>query len=676
MRTFKNILILFVAIIAITSCSSKKKIAKKAEIAFNNGEYFTALEKYEKLYDNEQVRYNKAGYAFYVAECYRYLNDDRKAVTFYTRALKFKNREKSAYYWLGYSLLKIGKYEKAKDAFEKYKKGRPKDMRWKNGMESCSLAVAWAENPTRYEVENLRSANSKEFEFAPAYASEDFSSVYFTTSRIAEGIKPKINPVSGMNYTDIYEIRLERNGKWTDAFKLEDTIINGQFDEGTPAFSTEKTDLYYTQCLQEPGKNLGCQIMKTSLRGGEWSAMSKVDIVGDSISVGHPSISDDGLTLYFASRMLPGGYGGADIWKVERGSESESWGRPINLGPAINTEGEELYPFIRKDGTLFFSSNYHPGMGGFDIFRAMKNNLGDWEISNMRAPVNSISDDFGIVFQGEKEVGLFTSNRKRGRGKDDIYTFELPELIIAVEGKVIDKSINKALADADITLIGSDGSIQTTTSKFDGAYSFKLQQYTDYIIIGSFDGFLKTKLKFTTNNISNNKTFEENIELITMSKPVEVPNIFYESGKWTLNESSKQALEKLGQMLEDNPNIRMELGAHTDMVGDSIANYNLSQKRAQSVVDYLRERGYDPDRLEARGYGEYRPVTVTKEIAKMDSMFVVGQPLSPNFIITLPKETQDKANQINRRTELRILSSDYIPKPEYFLRQKEKKSQR
>jgi len=666
-------LILIVLLAIVTACSSQKKLMRNAEQSYENGEYVNALKYYEQLLETAESKQSQANFSYYIAECYRNLNDTRKAEKFYKKAVKYRSRQKTANLWLGYAYLSNEKYADAESAFKAYKKQMPKDKRADNAIESCSLAVAWTQNPTRYEVENIRAINSKQSDFSPAYSTNDFSTVYFTSSRILDDEKPKINSVSGMKYTDIYEIRNDRKGKWSDPVKIEDTTVNGLWDEGTPNFSLEKTDLYYTQCKQETGKNLGCQIMKTSLRGGSWGTMTRIDIVGDSISIGHPSISADGLVLYFAAR-LENGFGGADIWKVERENDSDEWSRPINMGDVINTPGDELYPFIREDGTLFFSSDYHPGMGGLDIFRAIKDEYGDWEIANMKFPLNSSQDDFGIVFQGAKEKGLFSSNRKKGRGEDDIYSFELPELQISVEGKVKDVSTGKYMSETDVTLIGSDGSVQTTQTKFDGSYNFKLEQYTDYLVVSSIKGFLTQKTAITTNNISDNKVFDVNFELITMSKPVEIPNIFYESGKWTLNESSKEALEKLGKLLQDNPNVTIELGAHTDMIGDSKGNLNLSKKRAQSVVTYLNEKGYDPDRLIAKGYGEDMPVVVTDEIAKLDTSFTVGQILSQEFIKTLPKASQEIANQVNRRTELRILSTNYIPKPEYFIRNKKKYS--
>lgn len=671
--SYIRIVTLLLCVVCI-SCASHKKMQKKAELAYANGEYYKAVELFEQLAAEEDSKYIKTSYQVCIADCYRQLNDSKKAEVAYKKLAKLKSsKDKSAGYWYAYYLLKSEKYEEAEKAFKAHKKQVPKDKKLcDNGIASCSLAVAYKEKPTRYIVENVKALNTKYNDFAPVYSDNTYDVVYFTSSRIEEGVKPQINQVSGMNYTDIYEARFDRKGKWKAPEKIADSTVNCEFDDGTVSISADGFTMYFTRCLQETGKKIGCQIYTNTYKSGAWHSTQLVEIVPDSISIGQPAISPDGLTLYFASKMK-GSHGGSDIWKVERESVDAMWGRPMNLGVEINTAGDEMFPYVRQDGSLYFSSDGRPGMGGLDIFRAVKGEDGRWKVTNMQYPINSSQDDYGITFQGNKEVGLFTSNRKGTRGLDDIFSFELPELKLAVEGKLIDMSINKPIADGDVTLIGSDGSLQTTKTKPDGTYSFKLAQYTDYIVIGSFEGFLKQKVKVSTANISDDTTFTQNLDLITMSKPVEIPNIFYDFGKWTLNESSKTALEQLGKLLDDNPNITIELGAHTDMVGDANANMLLSKRRAQAVVDYLTQKGYDVDRLVARGYGESKPMVVTEEIAKVDSAFKVGVTLSQEFIERLPKETQEKANQINRRTELRILSTDYIPKPEFFLQQKRKR---
>ncbi|MDR2962246.1 MAG: OmpA family protein [Bacteroidales bacterium] len=665
----KPYLFVCAAVLLATACASQAKLTRKAEMVYEAGEYAKAADLFEKLLEGEESKVNQAQYNFQLAECYRHLNNSRKAEAAYRKAIRLKTREKEAYYWAGYMALKNEKYKEALEAYKAFQKAIPKDIRSKIGIESVAAAQEWKENPTRYIVENVKAINSHESDFAPAYMSADFLSIYFTSARAEEDEKQSVNQVSGMYTTQLYEARIDRKGVWNKPVKLIDTTLNTPFDNGALAASPDGTTIYYTICKMEPGKNLGCQIYTSLLRGGVWTTPQRIPIVSDSISIGHPSISADGLELYFSSRMK-GGIGGSDIWKITRTSESAAWSAPINLGPEINTESDEDFPFIREDGILFFSSDGRVGMGGFDIYRATKNESNKWQVVNMQSPINSSGDDFGIIFQGSTEKGLFTSNRKGGRGEDDIYSFELPELQLVANGKLRDMSTKKPIADAEILLIGSDGSRQSVRSKPDGAYSFKLNQYVDYIVIGANQGYLRKKMSVSTRNVFDNKTFDVDIDLITMAKPVKVPNIFYESGKWTLNESSKTAVEELGKMLDDNPNIIIEIGAHTDMIGDPDANMKLSARRAQSVVDYLLQQGYDAERIVAQGFGISRPVVVSEEIAREIPEFTVGTELSPDYIIGLPRDLQDKANQINRRTELKILASNYIPKPEYFEKRK------
>lgn len=673
------LILLYPALLFLVSCNSQKKVFKKADMAYEIGEYHKAIEYYKK--GIELTKENKKLVAesyFKIAECYKSIDDSKNAERYYKRSIKKKNKNPEAALFLGQQYIKNGKIEEATEAFNHFLKLQPNDSRGKTGLESCSLAVAWNDTTTRYKIENIRDLNSKYDDFAPAYADGQFNLVYYTSTRPdidpdkekkgdIKIKKDQINQITGVQYTGILESRLDRQGEWSDPIYIEDTIMNSAFDDGVGHFSADFNTYYYTSCPIEDFKHLGCQIYAAQKKGTEWRGGKVQAIVGDSISVGHPSVSADGLVMYFASHMQ-GGFGGSDIWKVTRSSADGQWGRPVNAGSQINSSGDEAYPFIRQDGNLYFSSDYWLGMGGMDIFKAVPTELGDWEVSNMMAPVNSIQDDYGIVFQGGKEIGLFSSSRKGGRGKADIYSFELPELKFFVEGVLLDKSDKKPLEGVKVTLYASDGSTMETTSNLDGSFKFKLAQYKDYIILASKKSYLRNKTRVSTNNVIQDKTFNVEIELVTIDKPVDVPNIFYDPGSAELNESSKEALEELAKLLEDNPNIIMEIGAHTDMVGDSTYNMNLSNRRAKSVIDYLNSKGYDLDRLVSKGYGENVPAVLDEATAKLDSSFVAGQTLNPQYIESLQPEAQDKANQINRRTQLRILSTDYIPKPEFFLR--------
>lgn len=656
----------------IVSCSSQAKLEKKADEAFSRGEYFAASDFYEKAIEKTKNEAKLSERLYKAAECYRIMNSPKKAAKYYQKSIRKKNKNPLLYYNLAEQKMKLGLYDEALPYFTQYKALVPTDKRADTCILSCSKAKEWMATPNRYIVEPMKAINSKENEFCPAYANDDFTLVLFTSSRESANSK-KLNPSSGMVYTDIYSIKQDRTGKWGDALAIEDSSINSPFDDGSPALSKDKNTMFFTSCKREQGKNLGCQITETQSRGGEWVKSAKVKLVADSLSVGHPSIAADGLKLYF-SADLAGGLGGNDIWYCERSKVGEPWSKPKNLGATINSIGEDVFPCIREDGNLYFSTDARVGMGGLDIYRAIKAEDGSWLVEDLKAPINSSADDFGIVFQGKREIGLFSSSRESGKGGDDIFSFELPELEFWAQGLLLDKSSKRPVQEAVVSLFGSDGSVNEIKGHKDGSFKFKLKQYTDYLILASAPNYLKKKIKISTNNVTENKTFDQKIELISMSQPVEIPNVFYDFGKWELNESSKKALNELIKLLEDNPNITIELGSHTDMVGDSVKNMELSMKRAQSIITFLNEKGYDPDRLVAKGYGESRPVIVDEYMSKENPDFKTGDTLNERYILTLStKEIQGKANQINRRTELRILSSNYIPKPEYFIQFKNKK---
>lgn len=658
------------SVLLICGCGTQSKLAKKADEAYENGEYFKAIDLYEKAIEKTKSKEKIAERTFLLAECYRLVNNSRKAESTYRKAGRKKYSDPITLFWEADQARENGDFSDARIVYEEYLAKRPGDERALLGFDACSLATVWMENPTRYVVDNLKDINSREDDFCPAIASVDGNTIYFSSTRENETTK-KISDITGKVFSDVFEARLDRQGNWSDPVPMQDTSINSPFDDGAVSMTADKGGMYFTSCKKEPAKVLGCQIFRIEQKGGEWAGLKSVPVVADTVSVGHPSISADGLTLYFASRMQ-GGMGGSDIWYVERNSSTAIWGTPINAGPSINTPGDEMYPFIRDDGNLYFSSDYWLGMGGLDIFRAIKDDAGFWNVNNMQYPINSEKDDFGIVFDGSKEKGYFSSARK-GKGGDDIYSFLLPDLEFYVEGKIEDKASDEPIANASIKLYGSDGSLKETTSRPDGTYKIALQQYTDYIVLCAADQYLKKKVRVSTRNLTDNQTFVENIALVSTQKPVEIPNVFYDFGEFHLNDESKKALDELILLLEDNPNITIELGSHTDMIGDSAKNMKLSLKRAESVINYINEKGYDPDRLHAKGYGENLPVVLTEKLALLDTAFVAGRVLNEEFISSLKtEEAKEKANQINRRTELRILSTNYIPKPEYFIKYRQR----
>jgi peptidoglycan-associated lipoprotein len=507
--------------------------------------------------------------------------------------------------------------------------------------------------------------NSKDMDFCPVFAKKDFKVLYFSSNR-AGSSGSETHAVTGAGFTDLWETNMDRKGKWSEATPLGPEI-NTSDDEGASALNLKGNNLYFTRCKVIKKRNIGCKLYFSTKKGTGWGESTEIIVtgVGDSISIGHPAISDDEMVLYFAANM-PGGYGENDIWMLRREKKSGPFlPDPINMGPDINTPGNEVYPHVRPDNTLFFSSDYHVGMGGLDIFKATSNKqTGKYKVRNLRYPINSSADDFAIIFQGNEESGFFTSNRPGGKGGDDIYYFYLPALEFYIGGLVTDCKSESPLPGVKVMLKGSDGTTQEMLSEADGSYRFKLEPNVDYQIGTEKQGYLNGKGGESTKGIEENKDFKLDICMEPIEKPIELPNILYDLGKWDLRPESMVSLDKLIETLNQNPNIVIELGSHTDFRGDDKSNRELSQKRAESVVNYLIEKGIEPERLVAKGYGEDVPNTVNKANAERFPGFMKeGDVLTEAFIKKLSTvQEQEEAHQINRRTEFKVLRTDYVPK--------------
>ncbi len=655
-----SILILIFSFINITALYSQNKAYIKADNAFNSGQYFKAIDLYKYSYAKAKNKDEKAKIFYKTALCYRLINKPKQSEIWFKKAIKKGYPSPIATLYLADAKKLNGKYDEAAELYKKYKTFVPDDKRADIGISSCQDAKQWIENPTRYKVIDMYFFNSRQSDFGPAYGKSDFKVVYFTSAR--EGATGnKINEVTGQYYTDIYRSRVDRKGKWSTPVPLGNNV-NSEYDEGAISLNLKANNLYYTSFKKNKEGKLGCQIYFSKKQGIDWSKGVIIPIAPDSVTVGHPAISADELTLYFVSDMS-GGFGGKDIWKITRANKTQSWGKPVNLGSDINTVGDEMFPYIHKDGTLYFSSDGHPGMGGLDIFMATPTSDGKWKIENMKSPINSSSDDFGIVFEGEKERGYLSSNRPGGKGSDDIYQFYLPPIDFNINGVVKNEKTEDIIAGADINLIGSDGTNEMKKSEANGSFSFKLNPNTDYRIITKKGGFLNGKGKETTKGLTANKTFKLDIFMSPDDSRIVLPNILYDVGKWNLRPESLVSLEKLVEILNDNPNITIEIGSHTDFRGSSDYNLNLSSKRAKSVVDFLVTYGIDQDRLTSKGYGESMPKTIDKKDARKYPFLKEGDVLSESFINNLPNNDEKEiCHQINRRTDFGVTGRDYIPK--------------
>jgi peptidoglycan-associated lipoprotein len=655
MRSFLLLLILLVFVASPNSLAQKRR-AEKAYEFFNAGEYFVAIDHFKNTFSKSKDKAIKSDMVFMVAECYRLMNDPKNAETWYKKAVKSANSKPEAQYWLAESMKKNGKYQAAIDEYKKFKQISPSDPRADQEIRSCELALEWLKNPEAYTVAEMKEINSKDADFSPAYARDDFGVIYFTSSRDdAEG--NKTHGATGQNYTDIFESRLDKKGKWSIPIGVD--ALNSVFEDGTPDMTADYREIYFTRCESGKREKKGCAVMHSIKKGDTWSEPQNLKLMPDSVIAAHPAITPDGLTLYFVSDVK-GGYGGKDIYFVTRDKPGATWSKPQNAGSDINTSGDEVFPYVRTDGTLYFSSDGHIGIGGLDIFKAKHQPDGTWVVQNMKPPVNSFADDFGITFKDGMEAGIFSSTRK-GRGNDELYSFELPPLRFNITGLVKDEKTNVAIQGSLVQLIASDGSNLQVETGTGGDFKFALKPSVDYIFVASKKGYLNGKEKVTTRGQEKSRDFMATILLTAFDKPIELQNIFYDFDKWDLRPESMVTLDKLVETLNDNPNITIELMSHTDARNTVDYNLVLSQKRAQSVVDYLVSKGIELDRLMAKGYGKSTPKVVDAVIASQYPFLKVGTQLTEQFVNSLPNDEQKEiAYQINRRTEFKVLRTDYV----------------
>ncbi len=657
MQAVKSTFIFILILITSLSVSAQSKKTKKADATFDAGEYFKAGEMYTKLYSKAGSKVAKAELAFKLGECYRRMNDPKKAEKWYARAVTNRYQDPMSLCYLADAMKMNEKYADAIVEYEKFKDLVPDDPRGRDGMQSCELALKWISNPDRYQVENMKDINSKQSDYRPEFF-KDNSVLYFTSTR-ESGSGNKLNNNSGQNFADIYFTLKDRKGKWNEPLPANGDI-NSQFDEGACSINSGGSDIYFTSCKVAKNETVGCQIYYANYTGAGWSQPELIPLVSDSsVSIGHPAITPDELTLYFVSDMT-GGLGGKDIWKSIRTSKGQKWGAPVNLGTPVNTISDEMFPYVREDGVLYFASNGQLGLGGLDIFKLDKDENGQPLIVNMKPPINSPADDFGIIFDGKDETGYFSSTRAGGKGNDDIYSFNLPSLVFTLKGTVRNEATDEILSEANVKLEGSDGTSLETNSGTDGGFKFRIKPETDYVLTTSKTGFLKGKAAESTKGLTKSTDIAVEIFMAPITSTIEVQNIFYDLNRADLRPESMVALDKLIETLNLNSNITIELSAHTDFRGSDEANIDLSQRRAQSVVNYLISKGISAVRLIAKGYGESQPRKISKKLGDKYDFLKDGDILTEDFINKLPtNEQKETAHQINRRTEFKVIRTDY-----------------
>ena len=639
----------------LPACKTPKLVTAREQMA--RGEFYDAAQTYRKVYNKltkREERPLRGEVAYEMAECYRRLNMYERSAAAYQNAIRYEYPDSMAYYWLGRELQASGKYQSAIEAYTQYLMWKPSDGLAREGIRGCRQAMEVKEGRnTRYIVREAKLFNSRRADYAPMYLDKELNAIYFTSSNEKASGTNK-SPITGMKNGDIFFSTKNEKGEWQRPEPVEGEL-NTEFDEGVISFTPDGQTMYLTRARRDETAPTSVEIYTSQRSEASWSAPVKYEILNDTISaVGHPAVSADGKYLYFTSDM-PGGYGGKDIWRVNL---QDKIGSLENLGPQINTPGDEMFPYSRTDSLLYFASDGHPGFGGLDLFRARLDASGSrWSVENMGRPVNSQADDFGITF-GEGESGFFSSNRGDARGYDHIYSFQLPELNIGISGWVVDRD-DEPVPGAVIRIVGDDGSNQKEVARDDGSFRFRLSRGVKYVMMAGAKGYLNVKQEFTSDDAEEDAEYEVDFVLSSISKPNVVENIFYDFDKATLRPESKAALDELAEMLRDNPNIVIEMSSHTDRWGSDAYNNDLSLRRAKSVVDYLIAAGIPKDRLHYEGYGKQRPKAVTKRINKEFPQFEEGTVLTPEFIATLSEEDQQAADQINRRTEFQVTAIDY-----------------
>ena len=677
----KQIIYILLAALLMSSCSIQQRV-KRADKKFAIGEYYNAADLYKQCYSRLNTKTDRElkGYvAFKQGECYRILNNPR-AVNCYNNALrcKYQLRDSIVFLNAGLALQYQGKYKDAAKSYDLYLQSHPDDYVARAGKYACSKIDEWKKDGSRYKASEAKEFNQKRTgNFAPMFIGNQTDAIMFTSNRQEKqtGTKKLKRPsnVTGQQLFQLYQTRKNAAGEWGEISLAEglygspeseqqndSTKQAGNAEIGVCSFTKDGRTMYFTYSKPINGKDLGAKIYRSERASGEWSEPQEVKLFADSsITVGHPALNATADTLYFVSDA-PGGEGGKDIWMAEL--DGDQWVNVQPLGAGINTAADEMFPYVHEDGSLYFASNGHPGYGGLDIFKAYRDTTRTdttiWVLYNMGPTFNGIGDDFGITFAGNSQDGFFSSNRGDKKGFDKIYRFWLPEMEFIAEGTVNDE-LGNPISDAKLRLVGSDGTISKVSARRDGTYKIKLKKDVKYVMLATARGFLNAKQQWNTLDLKDSKTYTMDFALSPISRPVKMENIFYEFGRWELTKASEAELDRLVKLLNDNPNITIELSAHTDLKGNDEFNNELSQKRAQSCCDYLIARGIEKERLTPVGYGESKPVIVDKALNKQYSWLPVDQVLDEAYILTLPADKQEICHQINRRTEFKVIKTTY-----------------
>ena len=640
---------------------------RKGDKFYALGEYFDAATQYKKAYSQTKANDKplRGQRALKMADCFRRINYTQKAIAAYNNAVRFKQIDSTSLMHLGRLQLKNGSYKDAEKTFLMLQDSMPNNPLVKNGLESARMAPKWKAEAqySGYTVKKQDAFNSRRAEYSPMLAGDDYSQLYFSSTRNqAKG--DELSGITGTKNADIFFTQKDDKGKWSKP-EVIDTELNSELDEGACAFTPDSKTMYLTVCKTDPTYPRYAQIATAQRSDASWGKATPLEITKDTLSTfAHPAVSPDGMWLYFVSDM-PGGMGGYDIWRIQM--TTHGLVGLENLGKPINTPGNEMFPTFRPNGDLYFSSDGHPGFGGLDVFIAKpiidedpkSPSSTSYELEHPGSPLNSAGDDFGLTFEGLHNRGYFCSNRGDARGWDHIYSFEKKEVVQTVKGWVYEKD-GYELPEALVYMVGNDGTNLRLSVKGDGSFTEYIKPGVDYVFLGTCKGYLNHTEELRVEPVLESEEYVLQFPLASITAPVLIDNIFYDFDKATLRQESTEALDKLIGLLNENPSVTIELSAHTDYRGSAAYNERLSQRRAESVVNYLIEHGIAQDRLSPVGYGKMKPKTIKRKLTEKYPWLKEGDVLTEEYIRALDdEEKQEICNQLNRRTEFTVLRTTY-----------------
>lgn len=609
---------------------------EEADRIFKAEQYYSAIEYYNKAIKKEK---EKKLYCFYqIARCHQLAHQLTKAEAAYQKALEEGYTEANLYLNYGNTLRQLEKFDEAIQQYNAYLGINPNDKLVKQYVQGCKNAKAWKNEKTRYSTENVRALNSRESDFGVALFKRN--GVVFTSTR-DEAYGKEISDQNNEKFQSAFACYVDRKGKWGKPELLLGEV-NTKNHDGAGVFNKAGTAYYFTRCDANP-KEGGCKIFISKKEGTEWGKPEMISLFGDSVVVGQPALSEDGKTMYFVALDAEGGYGGRDIWMTT--GSGTTWGEPVNLGETINTQWDEMFPYIHKDGVFFFSSNGHPGMGGLDIF-ASKRNGNNWaKPENMRAPINSGADDFNFVANKKRNKGFLSSNRPGGRGGDDIYKWIFEPLVFNAEILVINDSTNRPVPKAEVQFINlSDNTYVDGVTDKDGKISFRMKEETSYKISAKKEKFFKNEGSVSNEGVETSKDFEVDVRIAPFPDTtiIVLEDILYAFNDTALQTQSFASLDKLVSLLNKADNLQVGIYSHTDSRGKDDYNDNLSRGRANSVVAYLISKGIEKERLVAKGFGKRKLLISDAKIEAAET-----------------EEEKEALHQLNRRTEFEILGQNF-----------------